>query len=86
MGILLGAIGYLSYKSGTIKGTGCQKASAKFDNLQEQWQSEIYYYTDEKLQSELDRYNLPWKVNTDGRYKCVNALVYYNVKQNYKVI
>ena len=56
------------------------------DNLRKEWENELYYYSDERINQELKKcmiYN--YSVEYDGRYKCIEKIAEYNSKNNYKI-
>ena len=56
------------------------------NNLRKEWENELYYYSDERINQELKKcmiYN--YSVEYDGRYKCIEKIAEYNSKNNYKV-
>ena len=58
----------------------------KEDSLRKEWENELYYYSDERINQELKKcmiYN--YSVEYDGRYKCIEKIAEYNSKNNYKV-
>ena len=58
----------------------------KEDSLRKEWENELYYYSDERINQELKKcmiYN--YSVEYDGRCKCIEKIAEYNSKNNYKV-
>ena len=58
----------------------------KEDSLRKEWENELYYYSDERINQELKKcmiYN--YSVEYDGRCKCIEKIAEYNSRNNYKV-
>ena len=58
----------------------------KEDNLRKEWENELYYYSDERINQELKKcmiYN--YSVEYDGRCKCIEKIAEYNSRNNYKI-
>ena len=62
------------------------KEAYKEENLEDQWNRELSYYSDSQIDSELRHcgiYN--YSVKYDGRTNCINKIVDYKTRNNYKV-
>ena len=59
----------------------------KEDSLRKEWENELYYYSDERINQELKKcmiYN--YSVEYDGRCKCIEKIAEYNSQKGYKVV
>ena len=62
------------------------KEACKEESLEVQWNRELSYYSDSQIDSELRYcgiYN--YCVKYDGRTNCINKIVDYKTRNNYKV-
>ena len=63
-----------------------KEAYKEEDSLESQWNRELSYYSDSQIDSELRYcgiYN--YCIKYDGRTNCINKIVDYKTRNNYKV-
>lgn len=70
----------------SLKAMGEYEYKEEEKTLEEKWINELNYYSDERINSELKNYNIPYNTKYDGRYTCIKRLAKYNSDHNYKVI
>ena len=88
LGIIGGLLlqGALESMANTYEENREEYQSYKEESLEDQWERELYYYSDERLDEELRRclvYN--YNVSYDGRNKCIEKIAEIKARQGYKV-
>ena len=86
----LGIIGGLLLQ-GALEGVAntyeeSKEAYKEEDSLESQWNRELSYYSDSQIDAELKHcgiYN--YSVKYDGRTNCINKIVEFKIRNNYKV-